>query len=235
MGRETCEALRTRLFPLTSQPLDLRLTDNRSTIVFVRRRHDRIEISAHRMFARAPAPVLRALARYAETADRDASRTLGRFIDANRRWIRPPAHLPAPAVRGLRTEGRAYDLAEVFADLNRRYFDGRLRTRISWGPRRAARGARRSIKLGTYCVEDRLIRVHVCLDRPDVPRYFVESVVFHEMLHARHPIPRRHGRRVFHTPEFLADERRFADYARARRWERENVDRLLGGEEDRTG
>jgi hypothetical protein len=47
------------------------------------------------------------------------------------------------------------------------------------------------------------------------------------MLHQRHEIPVVRGRRLFHTPEFLLEEAAFEHYDRARRWERENLDRLL--------
>ena len=81
--------------------------------------------------------------------------------------------------------------------------------------------------MGSYSVEDRLIRIHPALDRWFVPRYFLEWIVFHEMLHQVHDIPVVGGRRQFHTPEFLAEEKQFEGYERARAWERENLDRIL--------
>lgn len=209
------------------RPLTLSLTDNRSTIVYVRRGPDGLEARVHHMFALAPQSIVRALARYLESADRQASRTLGRYIDRNQRMIRGPARERPPVARTLRTRGRVYDLADIFDELNEKYFGGRLEARITWGPRRGMAGRRRSIKLGSYSVEDGLVRVHPLLDQPFVPPYFIASVVYHEMLHQLHDIPRRNGRRVFHTPAFLADERRFSEFERARRWEKENVDRLL--------
>ena len=96
------------------------------------------------------------------------------------------------------------------------------------GGRWTARKRRRnSIKMGSYSVEDRLIRIHPSLDRPFVPRLFVEWIVYHEMLHQKHDIPVVGGRRQFHTPEFLAEEATFDGFDRARHWERENLDRLL--------
>ena len=83
--------------------------------------------------------------------------------------------------------------------------------------------------MGSYSVEDRLIRIHPSLDRPDVPRYFVEWIVFHEMLHQVFDIPKVNGRRRFHTPEFLERESQFEHYERARRWERRHLDHLLHG------
>jgi hypothetical protein len=76
-------------------------------------------------------------------------------------------------------------------------------------------------------LEDELIRIHCSLDRSFVPRFFVEAVVFHEMLHQVHEIPVVNGRHHFHTPAFRAHERTFEWAEAAERWEKENLNRLL--------
>jgi hypothetical protein len=81
--------------------------------------------------------------------------------------------------------------------------------------------------MGSYSVEDRLIRIHASLDRPFVPKLFVEWIVYHEMLHQKHDIPVVGGRRQFHTREFLREEAEYEHYDRASRWERENLDKIL--------
>src|SRR5437588_3906032 len=105
---------------------------------------------------------------------------------------------------------------EIYEDLNRRYFAGKIDARITWSQRAqpgAKRRRRNSIKMGSYSVEDRLIRIHASLDRPFVPRLFVEWIVYHEMLHQKHDIPVVGGRRQFHTPEFLAEEATYEHFA----------------------
>ena len=95
---------------------------------------------------------------------------------------------------------------------------------------RGATGAprrRASIKMGSYSVEERLIRIHRSLDRAFVPRFFVEWIVFHEMLHQIHDIKVKNGRREFHSRAFLDAEARFDRYVEARAWERANLDALL--------
>ena len=81
--------------------------------------------------------------------------------------------------------------------------------------------------MGSYSVEERLIRIHPALDRRFVPRYFLDWIVYHEMLHQVHDIPVIGGRRQFHTPEFMAQESNYEHYERARDWERRNLDRIL--------
>jgi hypothetical protein len=132
--------------------------------------------------------------------------------------------------RLTRTAGLHHDLAELFAEVNARYFEGRVDAAVSWGrraPRRRRRRGSWSINLGTYCAEQKLVRIHPMLDQPEVPRFFVEYILFHEMLHHVVPMPVTHGRRQTHTPEFRAQERRFLEYERAVEWEKLSLPRLV--------
>ncbi len=209
--------------------LALAVTDNRFTMISVKREKGLFRLRLHHMFLDASHDIVRALGRYVARNDRDASQLLSQFIDVNHRQIRR-ARRRRPTVFTSETRGEVHDLMEIYDGLNRRYFAGCIDARITWGQRQApgARKRRRnSIKMGSYSVEDRLIRIHPSLDRPFVPRLFVEWIVYHEMLHQKHDIPVVGGRRQFHTPEFLAEEATFDGFDRARLWERENLDRLL--------
>lgn len=109
--------------------------------------------------------------------------------------------------------GRRFDLKEVFADLNRRFFSGEIEgVRIGWSRNRSR------TMLGHYDSSHRTITITRWLDAPRVPRYVVEYLVFHEMLHARIPVEHRNHRRVVHSAKFMAAERAFPDYVRAARW-----------------
>jgi hypothetical protein len=65
------------------------------------------------------------------------------------------------------------------------------------------------------------------LDAAFVPRYFVEYIVYHEMLHHVLPPRLQNGRRELHGPAFVARERQFENYQAALSWERENLGKLL--------
>ena len=186
-------------------------------------------VRLHHMFLRAPAGTVRALAAYIRDGDASASAALDAYIQARRALIR---QLPAERLRArlpLRTAGHAHDLAQVLAALNARYFGGRVGLPITWGPAPRVALPRRSIKMGSYSADAQLIRIHPALDQPEVPRYFVEWIVFHEMLHHVHPVTRlEDGRRCVHPPHFREAERSFAQHARAAAWEREHLDVLLG-------
>lgn len=221
---------------LTRGRVQVTLTDNRYTMISVRRiaakdargaraRERRYEVRLHHMFIDADPVIVRALARYVADNDADASRVLGDFIDANADHVRGRARR-APA-QLIFTAGEHHDLREIFDQLNAEYFDNRIEAAITWGARCGRPRRRNSIKMGSYSVEDRLIRIHRSLDRAFVPRYFVAWIVFHEMLHQVHDIRVKNGRREFHSKEFLADEAGFALYEQAKLWERSHLDALL--------
>jgi hypothetical protein len=112
--------------------------------------------------------------------------------------------------RLLPPQGRCYDLEKIFADLNRRFFAGRLGlVQLGWTPRRS-----RTI-LGHYDSAHRAISISRWLDSPEAPPYLVEYLVFHEMLHARYPVKRQGHRRVIHSAEFRVAEKRFPEYEQA--------------------
>ena len=85
----------------------------------------------------------------------------------------------------------------------------------------------KSIRLGVYDHKAREIRIHPALDRPDVPRFFVEFIVFHEMLHQLFPSDRDTGRHVHHPRAFRERERQFPKYAASIAWEKQHLQELL--------
>jgi hypothetical protein len=70
--------------------------------------------------------------------------------------------------------------------------------------------------LGHYDAAHNTIMVSRVFDQPDTPRYAVEYLMYHEMLHLKHPVTVRRGRRSVHPREFQEDEARFPQLAAAR-------------------
>ena len=207
--------------------VNVTLTDNRYTMISVRRlpKERAYEVRLHHMFTDADPVITRALAHYIVDNDPDASRVLGDFIDQNAGHVRGRARRTPTQV--VYTAGEHHDLRTIFEELNARYFENRIDAAITWGPRSSRFRRRNSIKMGSYSVEDRLIRIHRSLDRGFVPRFFVAWIVFHEMLHQVHDIRVKNGRREFHSKEFLADEAMYEHYDQAKSWERRHLDALL--------
>ena len=101
-------------------------------------------------------------------------------------------------------EGRYYNLEEVFDALNFRFFGGLLgRPELTWSENLARRS------LGHYDAAHNTIVVSRVFDRPSSPRYAIEYLLYHEMLHLKHPVRMRGLRRCVHSAAFKADERQF--------------------------
>ncbi len=207
------------------QPFRLRFNDNTSTVISVRKRHGRLELSLHHMFIEAPDAVLAALADYLRDSSRGAS-LLDRYIDRNRNRLSRPGRRRVGGAGG-QAAGRHFDLEVIRDALGRAYFDGPVDVAIQWGQARRQRKRSGSIRLGSYSFEDGLIRIHPALDQDFVPAYVVVGVVYHEMLHHVLGAERRGGRRYVHTPEFRRRERAYAMFERAERWERDHLHRLI--------
>lgn len=121
-----------------------------------------------------------------------------------------------------RTLGKFYDLDSLYRRLNRMYFDSSLELEIRWGRRQPSK-AKTSIQLGSYDDKSKCITISRRLDNPKVPLYFLEHVIFHEMLHAVFP---REKHRM-HTQKFKTYEKMHPDYGRALEWEKENLKTLF--------
>jgi len=122
------------------------------------------------------------------------------------RSVRGRKHVGAPA-------GKHYDLLKVFEDLNFRYFFGLMaRPTLGW-----SRTASRTL-LGHYDPSHNAIILSRILDSADVPRLVVDYVMFHEMLHLRHPVEHSGARRCVHTRAFKDEEKSFAGVREAKAW-----------------
>jgi predicted metal-dependent hydrolase len=116
--------------------------------------------------------------------------------------------------RARRTEhqpaGAHHDLAPLFVTLNERYFAGSLPLpQLAWSTR-----AWRT-QLGCFDPALNQIVLNRRLDSGAIPEYVVAYVLYHEMLHQKHPMKFARCRRESHGPEFRREEKIFAEYDRA--------------------
>jgi predicted metal-dependent hydrolase len=123
-------------------------------------------------------------------------------------------HMRRRRVRPASTDpcGMHFDLDRLFAELNAKYFEGQLqRPHIGWSTRNWRR------QFGCYDPGPNQILLNRRMDRPGVPQCAVEYVLYHEMLHVKHPTRRSGCSMVSHSREFRAEEKRFTEFERARR------------------
>ena len=111
------------------------------------------------------------------------------------------------------SRGKVYDLAELFRELNHQYFSGELeKPLVSWSAGKTRR------VLGHHDHVHRTIIISTTLDSDSIPRFVVEYVLYHEMLHVKHPPRVVSGRTVYHGRRFREEERRFERFEEALKW-----------------
>lgn len=199
-------------------------TDNTSVMISYNRKKDGIvSLRLHHMFRTADEELVKAVARYIDKRDRDSSALLNEFIKSNKHIVNKNKVRRKSKIDPC---GKYHNLEAVYNRLNEEYFDGNLTAAITWG-RKNGKKAHYQIRLGSYSYDSKLIRIHPSLDNGWVPRFFVESIVYHEMLHAFFQVTKKNGRRQYHTPEFRELEKQYRHYDRSRKWEKLNIHRLL--------
>ena len=203
-----------RLQILAPVPLQLVWHENKTTYLSVKKEGKRVILRIHKLFYDAPTPVLQALIRYALQRD-----------PAARAVIKQMAHLhfsqfSAPA-EPLQSAGKVYDLQEIFDRVRIHLIIENLS--IGWAPKPRL-GKFRSITFGTFDKHRRQIRINPLLDHAEVPLYFLEFIVYHEMLHAVCPARMdAAGRCSVHTREFREKERQFPHFGKAKEWEKTSL------------
>ncbi|MCU0664909.1 MAG: hypothetical protein MUC50_21615 [Myxococcota bacterium] len=210
------------------EPVDLVLTDNRSTMISYRRRGGRLHLRLHRMFQHADHQVLDALATYVSRRSSRSSRVLDTFIAEHRDELDRSAKRKSPR---LLAQGRWFDLSKVLHRVGSTYFGGPIDVGIGWGQvRKSTRRRRRGVRsraLATYSFFDKCIRVSPVLDAQFVPEFVMDWIVYHEILHHVLPVEGDASRKVYHSARFRCLERAFPRFEEARSWERANLDKLL--------
>jgi hypothetical protein len=224
LAKSRRDQLEHRLRELIGPFVVLKLTKNVSTMISTRRRGRVLYIRVHAMFTDAPPEVVDALAAFVSTdrISKNRSKTLDIWIESKRELI-----AAARESEAAQPFGEHHDLQSSFDRLNQKYFEGRIHAKITW-TYSAQKKRRNSIQMGSYSDDLKLIRIHPALDQEWVPRYFVEFVIYHEMLHQVHPrsLGAPKGCTV-HTPSFRSDERKFEQFVRAQRFETLHLERLL--------
>jgi hypothetical protein len=114
---------------------------------------------------------------------------------------------------GVVTQARGvhHDLDASFDRVNAAYFGGAMsRPHLVWSRTFATR------KFGHYDHAHDTVMVNMVLDRPTVPDFVVDLIMYHELLHKLLGVTWKNNRVAAHTPELAARERRFQHYDQAK-------------------
>jgi len=190
-----------------------------SLVLTIRRRHDALIVRFSDLLRRAPLEVLEGAA--ALLLSRVSRRRIDRALvqpylsyARSDRTCKRISRMRGHRVRlaHVPPQGRHHDLTALFERLNQQYFSGELnRPHMAWSTRTWRR------QFGCYDPGPNQIILNRGMDRPGVPQFVVEYVLFHEMLHVKHPTRRSGCSVVSHSPEFRAEEKRFEHFGIARR------------------
>lgn len=186
----------------------------------IRLRDGKLLVRVSDLLEGAPDYVLKAIAHillakmYRKPVDREHASRYRRYVSA--RHMSRKAHL-VRQMRGRKrihsAQGRSYDLDAIFEELNLRFFHGLLaRPLMTWSGEDARN------RLGHYDPAHNAIVVSRVFDQARVPRLVVEYIVYHEMLHLKHPVRMRGSRRCVHSAEFQAEEQLFPRLDEAKRF-----------------
>jgi len=209
------------LRPATAMPaLSVRFFAYANINNTIRLRQGKLFVRLSDLLEGAPQPVLRGLAHillakmYRKSIDPGHATRYRRYVSSHD--LRKKAHL-IRQIRGRKrivpAQGIAYNLEDIFDELNTKFFHGLLaRPLLTWSRERARH------RLGHYDPAHNAIVVSRIFDVPRVPRYAVEYIVYHEMLHLKHPVKLRGSRRCVHPPEFQAEEKLFPNLHRAQQF-----------------
>jgi hypothetical protein len=186
----------------------------------VRLREGKLYFRISDLLEGAPEPVLRAVAHiliakiYRKQIDPQLAARYRKYIGS--RAISEKAHLVRQMRGRKRLEdpaGNVYHLNDIFDGLNIRFFYGLLaRPLMSW-----SKSSARNM-LGHYDPAHNAIVISRVFDHLRVPRYVVEYIVYHEMLHLKHPVKLRGSRRCVHPKQFQDEERQFPQLEAAKQF-----------------
>ena len=144
---------------------------------------------------------------------------------------------PHQAIQGIPTSllkdcygpfGRCFDLQEILNEIMDKYTGYIEEIHITW--RKPSTG-RKSVTWASFrdLGKGGLIRVNALLDNPRVPRYVIESLVFHEILHFIVPAQVNNKKWDIHSRKFNEIMAKFPHHEKAERWKEKYFSKLQLG------
>jgi hypothetical protein len=198
----------------SGKKIDLVITNNTSSMLSIKPGRKSISLRLQRMFLSAGPDVLDELVDYISNS-RGQTPLIRKFINSNSHKLKEGK----PRRINLQPWGRYHNLIDIYNLINKQYFEGQLTASITWGARARRRAAARRT-LGSYSEYSNMIRINPVLDARSVPKYFIDFIVYHEMLHADIGIKAGSTGRSIHAGEFKRREKLFNHYERALAWEK---------------
>ena len=209
--------LKTELENKLNLKVILNFKDYKSTYIKIEKTRFQIKISLHKLFENAPEDINEAVINYCTRKHGDSRRILKTYANEYFSKIDNSHKLDK---QKLITNGNCFDLKQIYDNLNIFYFQDKLNLNITWFEKP------KYIKFshftfGTYNKTLKLIKINKLMDNLNFPFYFINYIVYHEMLHSicEEKIT-LNGQRLIHTKEFKKLEQKFAYYKEALAFEK---------------
>lgn len=188
--------------------VNLIFTENKTSLIRVKKNEKPLQIRIHKLFINADQKVLRDIVNFIKTGDKN-TKELKKFIKNNHEVFHKSKKIK------VNTKGKFYDLEEIFKYLNKHYFDNKITSSITWSKGKRNCSVKKRI-LGSYDSLNDIIKINPILDDEKIPAFYVDFIVYHEMLHAF--LKNEDGR--WHSKKFKEFEKKFNYYREAIKWEK---------------
>jgi len=187
----------------TNLKVSIKVKDYKSTFISILKNKNELKISFHKLFLNGDENIEKDLFSYCLFQDKKSLNSLKIFADKN--FQKEEKILDENKIN---FEGDFYNLKQILENLNNVYFQNKLNLKITYFQKPKYKKFRH-ITFGQYDKKFKLIRINKLLDSDKIPFYFINFVVYHEMLHDIHPVYLDNNRRVVHSKEFKISEKKF--------------------------
>jgi len=209
--------------------VSLKIAEYKSTYIRIFKDRFNLKISLHKLFTKAPKDVEDAIVSFCLKRDKKSFTTIKNYAIKHFHKLDYTHKLN---INKLITKGGYFDLQQIYDNLNKIYFNDRLKLFITWFEKPTYKKFRH-VTFGSYDKNMKLIRINKLLDRSDFPFYFINYIVYHEMLHSicEEQINEK-GQRKIHTKTFAQEERKFAYFKEAVQFKKKIFDKDGGKWQD---
>lgn len=208
----------------TNLKVDLKIKDYKSTYIRLLKSQSKMKISLHKLFLHAPDIIQNAVVNFCIDKDKSSYimiKTYANIFFSNLDYSNRLDY------KKLITKGDCFDLKQIYENLNIIYFNNSLKLNITWFEKPKYRRYSH-FTFGSFDKNLKLIRINKLIDQQHFPFYFINYIVYHEMLHSICPVEIDvKGNKKIHTKKFKALEKKFAYYKESQEFEKKILNKGL--------
>lgn len=195
----------------------VKVKEYKSTFISVTRDRNNLKISLHKLFLSAPEDILKEVINFCLKRDKTAFKVIKNFAN---NYFSKIDYSKRINIDKFVTKGNFFDLKQILENLSLAYFENNLNLHITWFEKPKYKKFSH-FTFGSFDKSLKLIRINKLLDNSNFPFYFINYVVYHEILHSIYEVKvDKTGRRKVHTKEFKIHEKKFPYYKEAMDFEK---------------